>query len=90
MKLLVPENVLNEDRYDVSRIAECEGAMKSRRLNFYPVQHPYLSTVQLDSAAYYRPTTGFFYLPNSYFTPDPTPSADNGNAGKTATHSYNF
>ncbi|KAL0267581.1 UNVERIFIED_CONTAM: hypothetical protein PYX00_009813 [Menopon gallinae] len=80
MKLL-PENPSNDHRYEVSRIGESQGAMKSRRLNFYPIQqHPYLSTVPLDSSAYYRPSTGVFYLPNSYFTADPTPPVDNGNA----------
>ena len=89
MKLLIPENVVSEDRYDVSRLSELcwAGAMKSRRLNYYPLQqHPYLPPVQLDSTTYYRPTstsTGLIYLPNSYFTPDPSPGADNGNSGKT-------
>lgn len=87
MKLLIPENVLSEDRYDVSRISDWAGAMKSRRLNYYSLQqHPYLPPVQLDSSSssYYRPSssTGLIYLPNSYFTPDPAPAADNGNSGK--------
>lgn len=84
MKLLIPENAVSEERYDVSRLSEWAGAMKSRRLNYYPLQqHPYLPPVQLDSS-YYRPSsgTGLIYLPNSYFTPDPTPAADNGNSGK--------
>ncbi|KAK6636120.1 hypothetical protein RUM43_009772 [Polyplax serrata] len=85
MKLLLPDNAVSEDRYDVSRLSEWAGGMKSRRLNYYPLQqHPYLPPVLLDSSSHYRPAsgTGLVYLPNSYFTPDPTPAADNGNSGK--------